>query len=33
MLEEGVFLNVSFTMLFQEKRKKKVNESSNDYFK
>lgn len=24
MLEEGVFLNVSFTMLFQEKRKKKL---------
>lgn len=33
MLEEGVCLKVSFTMLSEEKRKKKVSESSNDYFK
>lgn len=33
MLEKGMFLNVSFTMLFEEKGKKKVNEPSNDYFK
>lgn len=33
MLEKGMFLNVSFAMLFEKKGKKKVNEPSNDYFK
>jgi len=32
MLAEGMFLDVSLTVLF-EKRGEKVNESSNDYFK